>query len=173
MLQIWLWNWLLNLELASKSCLQICLLNVACCRFRFSCCRFGFSCGRFGLWIWIWSKDTLDWSSKLPEMLEKLSWFCLTSLITLVLMMWKFMGLFVRKNHVLRCWGWLSLLNWIGTLKLFLLLKLPLRKLESWFVLWSFFLPRLLCIFVDLPCHLVWNTAVMSELMVLTATWNC
>ena len=25
------------------------------------------------------------------------------------------MGLFLRKKHILRCWGWLSLLNWIGT----------------------------------------------------------
>ena len=40
------------------------------------------------------------------------------------------MGLFLRKNHILRCWGGLSLLNWIGTLTLSLLLKLPPRKLE-------------------------------------------
>ena len=30
--------------------------------------------------------------------------------------MWKWMGLFWRKNHLLRCWGLPSLLNWIGTL---------------------------------------------------------
>ena len=52
--------------------------------------------------------------------------------------MWKWMGLFLRKNHLLRCWGWLSLLNWIGTLTLSLLLKLPPRKLEPRFILWSF-----------------------------------
>ena len=38
--------------------------------------------------------------------------------------MWKWMGLFVRKNHLLRCWYWLSL-NWIWALTLSLLLKLP------------------------------------------------
>ena len=27
--------------------------------------------------------------------------------------MWKWMGLFLRKNNLLRCWGWPSLLNWI------------------------------------------------------------
>ena len=45
------------------------------------------------------------------------------------------MGLFLRKNQFLRCWDWLSLLNWIGALTLSLLLKLPPRKLERWIVL--------------------------------------
>ena len=84
-----------------------------------------------------------------------------------------FMGLFLRKKHLLRCWGWLSLLNWIGALTLSLLLKLPLRKLEPWFVLWSFFLLRLICISINLPYGHVWNTAVMSGLVLLIATWNC
>ena len=75
------------------------------------------------------------------------------------------MGLFLRKNHLLRCWGWISLLNWIGAVILSLLLKLPPRKLEPWFVLWSFFLLRLLCMSINLPygcieycCH-VWAGA--------------
>ena len=38
-------------------------------------------------------------------MLEKLNWFHLTGLITLVLLMWKWMGLLLLKNHLLRCWG--------------------------------------------------------------------
>ena len=38
------------------------------------------------------------------------------------------MGLFLRKNHFSRCWGWLSLLNWIGDLTLSLLLNLPPGK---------------------------------------------
>ena len=42
----------------------------------------------------------------------------------------KWMDLFLKKNHLLRCWGWPSLLNWIGVLTLSLLLKLPPRKLE-------------------------------------------
>ena len=40
------------------------------------------------------------------------------------------MGLFLKKNHLLRRWGCLSLLNWIRTLTLPLLLKLLPRKLE-------------------------------------------
>ena len=35
--------------------------------------------------------------------------------------MWKWISLFLRKNHLLRCWGWLSALNWIGALLLKLL----------------------------------------------------
>ena len=42
----------------------------------------------------------------------------------------KMVVLFLRKNHLLRCWGRLSLLNFIGALKLSLLLKVPPGKLE-------------------------------------------
>ena len=28
--------------------------------------------------------------------------------------MWKWMGLFLRKNHLLRCLSWIPLLNWVG-----------------------------------------------------------
>ena len=65
----------------------------------------------------------------------------------------------------------LSKMDW--TLTLSLLLKLPPRKLEPWFVLWSFFLLRFLCISINLPYNLAWNTAVMSGLVLQVATWNC
>ena len=42
-------------------------------------------------------------SGLLVSMLEKHNWFCLTSLITLVWLMRKWMGLFLRKNQLLRC----------------------------------------------------------------------
>ena len=89
-------------------------------------------------------------SGLLVSMLKKLNWFCLTGLIKLVLfllLMWKGMGLFLRKNHILRCWGSIIFLNWIRVLILSLLRKLPPRKLEPWFVLWSLFLMRLLRFF--------------------------
>ena len=85
-------------------------------------------------------------SGLLISMLEKLNWFCLTSLVTLVLLMWKWTGLLLRKKHLLKCLGCLFLLNWTRALILSVLLKQLQRKLESWFVLWSFFLLRLLCI---------------------------
>ena len=45
---------------------------------------------------------------------EKVNLFRLTNVITLVLFKWKLMGLFLKKNHLLRRWGCLFLLNWIG-----------------------------------------------------------
>ena len=70
---------------------------------------FAISC----LWIWSTRHWTGAGSGLLISMLEKCNWFCLTGLITQVLLMVKWMGLFLRKN-LLRCWGWLSLPNWIG-----------------------------------------------------------
>ena len=61
---------------------------------------------RIGFWTWIWS--TRLWtgagSGLLILMLKKLNSFCLASLITLALLIWKWMHLFLRKNHLLRCW---------------------------------------------------------------------
>ena len=48
--------------------------------------------------------------------------------------------------------------------KLSLLLKLPPGKFDPWFVRWSFFLQRLLYIFINLPYSHAWNTVVMSGL---------
>ena len=52
-------------------------------------------------------QDTVDWGKKwiVISMLGKISWFCLTGLIATVELMWKWMGLFLRKNHLLGCWG--------------------------------------------------------------------
>ena len=112
-------------------------------------------------------------SGLLISMLGKLGWFHLTSLITLVLLIWKWMGLFLRKNNLPRCLGWPSLPNWIGALTLPLLLKLPPRKLEPLFILWSFFLPKMFCISTNLPYAHAWSTVVTSGLVPLVATWNC
>ena len=100
-------------------------------------------------------------SGLLISMLRKLNWFHLTGLITLVLLMWKWMGLFLRKNYLLKCWGW-PLLNWIGPLALSLLIKILPRKFEPLFVLWSFFLLRLLSISINPPYVHLWNTVVTS-----------
>ena len=108
----------------------------------------------------------------LISMLEELNWFHFTTLITLVLLMWKWMSLFLRKNQLLQYWGWLFLPNWIGV-TLSLLLNLTPRKLEPWFVLWSFFLLRLLCISINLPYNHAWNNVLISGLVLLVATCNC
>ena len=85
----------------------------------------------------------------------------------------KMESLFLSKNYLLRCWSPLSLLNLTGALTLFLLLNLYSGKLEPWFVLWSFFLLRLLCISINLPYGYVWNTIVMFDLVLPVATSNC
>ena len=54
-------------------------------------------------------------SGLLISMLEKLNQFHLTGLKALLLLMWKLIGLFLRKSHLLIWWEWLSLLNWIET----------------------------------------------------------
>ena len=64
---------------------------------------------RIGFWIHNLICETL-WtgaaSGLLISKLEKLDWFCLTGIITLVLFMWKWIGAFLRKYHILRWWGW-------------------------------------------------------------------
>ena len=79
----------------------------------------------------------------LISMLEIFNLFCFAGLITLVLSMWKWMGLCLvaRKNHLLRCWGWLPLLNWIRALTLSLLLKLPQRNWSLDLFIYSWTLP--------------------------------
>ena len=91
------------------------------------------------------------WSGLLISMLKKLKWFHLASLIKTGAIDVKMDGSVLEENHLLKCWGWLSLLSWIGTLTLFLMLKLPERKLQPWFFLWSYLLLRLLCISINLP----------------------
>ena len=62
----------------------------------------------------------------------------------------KLMGMSLLRNHLLRCWDYLYLENWVRTLILSLLLKLPPRKLEPWIILWSFFLLKSIFISVNL-----------------------
>ena len=112
-------------------------------------------------------------SGLLISILETLNLFCFTGLATMVLLMWKWMNLFLTKSNLLRCWGCLALLNLIGAFTLSLLLKLLPRKLESWFVVWSFSLLSLLCISVYLLYCLARNTVAKSRLVLLTATWKC
>ena len=113
-----------------------------------------------------------DWTGArnglLILVLEKINLFSLTSLITLVLLMWIWMGLFLRKNHLLRCWGWLFLPYWVGAPSLSLLLKLHPQKLKLWFVVWTEE-----SISINLPYGHALNTVFQSGLEFIVATWNC
>ena len=115
--------------------------------------------------------DTVDWGKTwLTDflMLEKRKLFLFKGLTIIVaLLMWKWMSVILKKNNLLKCWDYLFLLNWIEALKL--PLKLPPaiitpRKLEFWFILWSFFPLRLLYKSNILPsieccCCYVWACA--------------
>ena len=64
----------------------------------------------------------------------------LTGLIVVVLLMWKWMSLFLSKNHLLRCRGWPSLLKQIGVLTLigylFFFCYLKAIKIDIWQMKW-------------------------------------
>ena len=68
------------------------------------------------VWSNIWSMTTArvvfssliyDWCKKwlFDFNIGKTELFCLIGLVTLVLLMWKWMGLSLSKNHILRCGG--------------------------------------------------------------------
>ena len=42
---------------------------------------------------------------------------------------------------------------------------------ELWFVIWNFFLLRLLCISINLPYVPAWNTVIMPGLVLLVTSW--
>ena len=72
-----------------------------------------------------------------------------------------------------KLWGSVRFLNWIGDLTLSLLLKQPSRKLELWYVPWSFLLLRLCCLYkstmrpcMEYFCH-VWAGAPSCYLELL------
>ena len=108
-------------------------------------------------------------SGLLISVLEKFNWFCLTGLITLVLLM----GLFLRKNHLLRCCGCISLLNWIWALTLSVLLIVPSRKLDGTLIcsmkslspeVALYLYKSTMCPCIEHCCH-IW--------VPLVGTWNC
>ena len=115
----------------------------------------------------------MDWDRKrlVDFNVEKLNLLHLTGL-TLVLLMWKWMDLFLRKNHLSRCWSLLSLPDWIGDLTLPLLLKLPS---ESCILICSmkFLSPNVVLYFSKSTIWPCMDTVAMSGLVFLVATWNC
>ena len=71
-------------------------------------------------------------------MLQRLNLFRLAGIIAPVLLRWKWIGMFLRKNLFLWTLGCFSPVNWIGAVTWFLWLKLPPPKLNFWFVLYFF-----------------------------------
>ena len=81
---------------------------------------------RSDFWTWIWSARHCGLEQKMA------CWFqCSKNATSFVWLVWSESTGGIDVNiDLLICWGWLSLLNWIVTLTLSLLLKLPPRKLE-------------------------------------------
>ena len=103
----------------------------------------------------IWNKIKLRLKSTVQQKLWSNATFCKngqayerlwTGLVTLVLLMWEWMGPFSKKSYLLVYWGYFCRWSWIGALIFSLLFKLPLRKLKPWLIALSFFLLRLLII---------------------------
>ena len=123
---------------------------------------------RVGFWTWTWAMTHCRLGHEKAcwfQCWKNFYWFPLTGLITLMLLIWKWIGLFLKKNNLLRCWDYLLFLNWSGTFTLSLSLELHPRKLKPWFVLWSFFLLKLLLISINVPYGLAWNTVSMCGLV--------
>ena len=88
-------------------------------------------------WTWIWPTRHCVLGQELACWFQCWKdWFCLTGLITLVLLMWKLMDLLLKKNHLLRCSSSLCLIDWSS----YIISIAKTRKLKPLFVLWIFFL---------------------------------
>ena len=111
-------------------------------------------------------------SSLLISVLGKRSWFRLTSLRTMVLLVWKLMVLFFRKNHILRCCSWPSLLDWIGGSYIISIAKTASKKIGPLICSMKFLSPEValckstLCPCMEYCCH-VWADAPSCYLELL------
>ena len=95
------------------------------------------------------------------------------------------MGLFLRKNHLLRSWGvffsfnldcvssLISIHNPLHNLLHNLFVKTVSEKIGVLIVVMSFLPLRLFFISVNLPNGLAWNVVDMFGLVLLAATWKC
>ena len=131
---------------------------------------------RAAFWTWIWATRYCNGSGSGLSilMLGKLNLFHLTNRTTVVLLIWKWVGLSLIKNHLLRCWNSRFILNWVGVLIFSLLGRLSLRKLEPWFILWSFALLRFLIISINLSYDFAWHNVIITVLRLFSFDiWIC
>ena len=88
--------------------------------------------------------------------------------------MWKWMGLFLRKNHLLRCWGWLSLSNCIGGSYIISIAKAASKKIGALILSMKFLSPEVVLYLykstirrcMEYCCH-VWAVAPSCYLELL------
>ena len=131
---------------------------------------------RDSCWTWIWSTRHCGLGKKVVcwfQCWKKNSLLCLTDIIILVLLTWKWIGLFLMKNHILRCWGCLSLLKLDWESYIVSIARIASKKIGALICSMKFFSLRLLCISINLPYNLAWNTVAMPGLVLLAAAWIC
>ena len=115
-------------------------------------------------------RDTVDWGKK---WLVDFNWFRLTGLITVIQLMWKWTGLRLRKNRLLRWWGWPSLLKLDCGSYIFSIAKIASQKIGVLVRSMKFLSPEVVLYLykstirpcMEYCCH-VWAGAPV-------ATWNC
>ena len=134
-------------------------------------------CGNNWDWLLNWNLTfeklwTGSQKALLISMLKKLNLFRLAGLIILVLLMWKLMGPFLRKNHFLRLGlPFSSKLNWYSYI--ISMAKTTPKKIGD-LTCSMRFLSLEVALYLYKPIYsLAWNTVVMSGLLLLAAAWKC
>ena len=115
-------------------------------------------------------QDTVDWGRKwhVISTLEKRSLFLLTGPIPLVFLIWKRVGLFLRKNNFLRCRNCPSFKLGRGSC-IFSLAEIACKKIGA--LILSSFLPELHFVSINLLYGLTVNSVTIPRLALLSATW--
>ena len=128
----------------------------------------------FGL-IWCYQASNLGqqlgaWSGLLISLLEKFKLFHLSRRATQVLLMWKWVGLILMKNHHMMpglpfsikfCWN-----SYIVSVA-----KTVSKKIGAFIPPWSVFLVRFFAGSVNLLYDLAWKFVFMTGVVLLAATW--
>ena len=119
-------------------------------------------------WTWIWPTKHCVLGQELPCWFQCWkNWFCLTGLITLVLLTWKLMDLLLKKNHLLRCSSSLCLIDWSSYI--ISIAKTTFKKIEAFIRSMNFLSPENLYKYTIRPCI---EYCFHVRLVLLVATWN-
>ena len=120
-------------------------------------------------------QDTDDWLTGVACLFQR--WknsagFLLTGLSTWVILIWKWIVLFFRKNHPFRCWGWVSLLNLIGALPLSLA-EIASKNIGALIHSMKFLFPEVTLYLYKSTTWLYMKYCCHIWMVLLAATWNC
>ena len=117
-------------------------------------------------------KDTANGAASglVISMLEKHNLFHLADLAILELLMLKWMGLFLKKNNLLRCWDcFFSILDWDPYIAS--IVKTASNKIGTLICSMKFPSSEIALYLYKSIYNLGWNTVVMTGLVLLAATW--